>query len=368
MCIVISRQTDPMAHHEAIPLGLTTLGDHLPDPRTGERIAEAQRFAQFVDLGVLADELGFAAYHVGEHHFCDYVLSSPAVVLAAVAARTERVRLSTAVSLLPHLDPVRVAEDYATLDVLSGGRAELLAGRGVLRQHYAHFGQDADQSEQLLEEAVDLLRRLWSGEAVTWRGALRPPLDGVRVFPRPVQRPHVPVYLSASSLTSVARAVALGCPIAIATISTGPDLPAQLAAAYREQWAEAGRDPADAAVILHVHAYVGAATTAEAVDRWMPHQTSYLRWVLDTVRGPDTPMPPPWQSVGRPESQAICGSVDDVATEIARRLAAVGPVERLLVQTDQGGMPFDEVAASMERLITRVAPQVTDRLMAGVAR
>jgi alkanesulfonate monooxygenase SsuD/methylene tetrahydromethanopterin reductase-like flavin-dependent oxidoreductase (luciferase family) len=351
-----------MSDHTVIPLGLTTLGDHLPDPRTGERITEEQRFGQFVDLGVVADDLGFAAYHVGEHHFCDYVLSSPAVVLAAVAARTRRVRLSTAVSLLPHLDPVRVAEDYATLDVLSGGRAELLAGRGVFQQHYAHFGQDPAHSEHLLEEAVDLLRRLWSGRPVTWQGSLRPPLDGVTVFPRPLQRPHVPVYLSASSLTSVARAVALGCPIAIATISTGPDLPAQLAAAYRTQWADAGRDPAEAAVILHVHAYVGGGTTGEAADRWMPHQTSYLRWVLDTVRGPTTPMPPPWQTVGRPESQAICGSVDDVAAEIARRLAAVGPVERLLVQTDQGALPFDEVTASMERLVTRVAPQVADRL------
>lgn len=364
MRLLPSRHTEGMAHRTGIPLGLTTLGDHLPDPRTGGRITESERFAQFVELGVVADELGFAAYHVGEHHFCDYVLSSPAVVLAAVAARTRHVRLSTAVSLLPHLDPVRVAEDYATLDVLSGGRAELLAGRGVFQQHYAHFGQDAAQSELLLTESVDLLRRLWSGEPVTWRGSLRPPLDGVTVFPRPVQQPHVPVYLSASSLSSVRRAVTLGCPIAIATISTGPDLPAQLVAEYRRQWAEAGRDPAAAAVILHVHAYVGAGTTDEAVDRWMPHQTSYLRWVLDTVRGPATPMPPPWQQVGTPGSQAVCGSVDDVAAELARRIAAIGPVERLLVQSDQGGMPFDEVTASMERLVTRVAPQVAERLEA----
>lgn len=350
--------------HAVLPLGLTTLGDHLPDPRTGVRVGEAQRFAEFVELGVVADELGFAAYHVGEHHFCDYVLSSPAVVLAAVAARTHRVRLSTAVSLLPHLDPVRVAEDYATLDVLSGGRAELLAGRGVFQQHYGHFGQDPAQSEQLLEEAVDLLRQLWSGRPVTWQGTLRPPLRDVTVFPRPLQRPHVPVYLSASSLRSVARAVALGCPIAIATISTGPDLPTELVAEYRRLWGEAGRDPADARVILHVHGYVGAGTTADAVDRWMPHQTSYLRWVLDNVRGPDTPMPPPWQSTGRPESQAVCGSVDDVAAELARRIAPIAPIDRLLVQADQGGMPFDEVVASMERLVTRVAPQVAERLAA----
>jgi alkanesulfonate monooxygenase SsuD/methylene tetrahydromethanopterin reductase-like flavin-dependent oxidoreductase (luciferase family) len=349
----------------APPLGLTTLGDHLPGPDGGAgRVDEAARFRQFVELGVVGEELGFAALHLGEHHFSEYVLSSPTPILAAVGERTSRLRLSTAVSLLPHHDPVRVAEDYATVDVLSGGRVELLAGRGVFREHYAHFGQDPADSEELLVEAVALLRQLWTTTDVRWSGRLRPPLDGVTVHPRPVQRPHPPIVLSATSPSSVQRAVALGCPIAIATVSTGPDLPVELVRAYRAGWAAAGRDPAEAQVLLHVHAYVGDGTSAAAADTWMPHQTAYLRWVLDQVRGPSTPMPAAWTAATGPGAQAVCGSIDDVAEELAARLVAIGGVDRLLVQTDNASFPFAEVVASMERLARRVLPQVAERLAA----
>ena len=218
-------------------IGLVTLGDWLPDPATGRRVGEAERFRQFIELGVLAEDLGFDTFHVGEHHFSEYALSAPCPVLSAVAERTARLRLSTAVSLLGHHDPVSVAEDYATVDVLSGGRVELIAGRGVYQQHYGQFGQSWEASEELLAEAVELLRRLWTTEAVTWSGRLRPPLDAVTVHPRPVQQPHPPIWLSASSPSSVERAVALGCPIAIPTISTGVDVPPVLAAQFREQWA-----------------------------------------------------------------------------------------------------------------------------------
>ena len=344
------------------PLGLVTLGDHLPDPRTGIRIPEDERFRQFVELGVVAEELGCASFHVGEHHFSEYALSSPTPVLAAVAERTTSVVLSTAVSLLPHHDPVRIAEDYATVDVLSGGRVEVIAGRGVYRDHYRQFGQDADTSESMLVEAVELLRRLWTEEGVSWRGTIRPPLDSVTVHPRPVQRPHPPIWLSSSSLTSAARAVELGCPIAIATISTGKELPNELARAYRRDWAAAGRDPADAQVILHVHCYVGPGSTADARERWHPHQTSYLQWVLDEVRGPGLSPPPPWSTFDQPDSQAVCGSVDDVAEELAARVRAIGGVDRLLIHGDQGGLAFDEVCASMARVAEEVAPRLTELL------
>ncbi|MFM7537137.1 MAG: LLM class flavin-dependent oxidoreductase [Acidimicrobiales bacterium] len=348
----------------APPLGLTTLGDHLPDPNTGWRPTEPARFREFVELGVTAEELGFAAFHLGEHHFCDYVLSSPIPILAAVGERTRRLRLSTAVSLLPQHDPVLVAEDYATVDVLSDGRAELIAGRGVFRGLYDQFGQDPDTSEELLVESVSLLRRLWTETDVTWSGRIRPPLTGVTVTPRPVQAPHPPIVLSASSPGSARRAAALGCPIAIPTISTGVELPNEIARTYRDAWAATGRDPSAAVVILHVHCYVGAGTTVEAADRWMPHQVSYLRWVLDNVRNPSTPMPPAWTSAGTPQSQAVCGSVDDVAAEVARRLNAIGGADRLLVQTDQASFPVAEVYASMARLTGQVMPQVAERLAA----
>ncbi len=339
-------------------LGLVTLGDWMPDPRTGVRITEAARFRQFVELGVVAEQLGFDTFHVGEHHFSEYALSSPTPVLAAVAERTTTLRLSTAVSLLAHHDPVRIAEDYATVDVLSGGRVELIAGRGVYQAHYLQFGQSWDDSEAILTEAVELLRRLWTEEHVSWSGSIRPPLRAVTTHPRPVQRPHPPLWLSASSSASVARAVELGCPIVVPTISTGVDLPAQLAAEYREGWARAGHDPNLGRIGLHVHCYVGDGTTEEAREEWRPHQVGYLRWVLDDVRSPDSPMPPFMATLGEPDSQAVCGDVDDVTVDITKRIAAMGGVDVLLIQSDQGALPWDRVLGSLERFAEHIAPEL----------
>ena len=348
-------------------VGLVSLGDNLPHPGGGGRLSAAARFRQLVELGVLAEALGFDTFHLGEHHFSDYILSSPTPVLAAVAERTRRLRLSTAVSLLPHHDPVRVAEDYGTVDVLSGGRVELVGGRGVYRAHYAWFGQDHERGADMLAEAVNLLRLLWREERVSWTGAFRAPLREVTVQPRPVQRPHPPVWLSASSPESVDRAIALGCPIVIPTVSVGVDAPPALIARYREGWRRAGRNPADARVALHVHCYVGAASTAEAVESWRPFQTGYLSWVLRDVGGMDGPLPPPLAELATPAAQAVCGSVADVAADLERRLRATGGVERLLVQMDQGALPPHETAAAVMRFATGVLPLLRERLEASPA-
>jgi alkanesulfonate monooxygenase SsuD/methylene tetrahydromethanopterin reductase-like flavin-dependent oxidoreductase (luciferase family) len=340
--------------------GLVTLGDWLPDPRTRSRVSQRDRFRQIVDLGVLAEELGFASFHVGEHHFSDYAVSSPPVVLAAVAEKTTRLRLSTAATLLPHLDPVRVAEDYATVDVLSNGRVELVGGRGVYQDHYRHFHGSWDDSDAMLTESVNLLRRLWTSTDVTWQGRFRSPLDHITVQPRPVQVPHPPIALSASSKASVDRAVALQCPIVIPTVSTGRSLPAELAAHYRECWALAGHDPAVAGISLHVHLHVGDGSTDDARRFWAPFQQSYLSWVLSDVRGRTGELPPAFRVDDNPDAQAVCGSVDDVAAELRWRLDAIGPIDRLLVQCDQGGLPPDQVSAAVTRFARDVAPFISE--------
>ena len=346
------------------PLGVVSLGDYIADPATGKFVDEGDKFRGLVEMGVACEQMGFASYHLGEHHFTDYALSAPAPLLAAVAVQTKRIILSTAVTLLPHHDPVFIAEDFATVDVVSRGRMEIVVGRGVYKDHYRLFGQDGDASEAMLSECVKLLRRLWTERDVHWSGTVRPPLDGVTIHPRP-QQTNPPIVMSASSMGSVKRAVELGCPIAIATISTGKFLPNDLARAYREQWAAAGRDPADARVILHTHCYVGAGSSAAARDFWMPYQIGYLTWVVKEVRGAAAPLPPHWTTLDQPDSQAVCGSVDDVAAEIASRVAACGGVDRLLVQADSGGMPLSEALASHERVATKVRDQVSDRLTAG---
>ncbi len=343
-------------------VGLVSLGDSLPHPHTGDRLSPHARFRQLVEMGALAEELGFWSFHLGEHHFSEYILSSPTPILAAVAERTTTLRLSTAVSLLPHHDAVRLAEDYGTVDVLSGGRAELVGGRGVYRGHYAQFGQDHERSAEMLAESVDLLRRLWTEENVTWSGRFRPPLDGVTVHPRPVQQPHPPIWLSASSPESVDRAVELGCPIVIPTVSVGVHAPPGLIARYREGWRQAGRDPAAGRVALHAHCHVGAGSTAAAVESWRPFQTGYLSWVLREVAGADGPLPPHFEALATPEAQAVCGSVDDVVADLERRIRATGGVEVLLVQMDQGGLPPDETVATITRFATQVLPRLRESL------
>ena len=330
--------------------GLVTLGDWLPDPATGVRVSQHERFRHIVSLGPLAEAHGFTALYVGEHHFSEYALSAPPVVLAAIAERTTTLRLSTAVTLLPHLDAVRVAEDYATVDVLSGGRVELVAGRGVYQNHYGYFTGSWDESNEMLVEGVSLLRDLWTNQDVHWSGRWRAPLDGVSIQPRPIQLPHPPIWLSASSFASVERAVSLRCPIVIPTISTGVTLPAELANAYRSSWASAGHDPTDAKIALHVHGYIGETDDVAARDRWAPYQHGYLGWVLRSIRGHAAALPPSFEVSDRPDAQAVCGSATFVAAELSRRVEAMGGVDRLLVQCDQGGLPAVEVAACVERL------------------
>lgn len=351
---------------ECPPLGVVTLGDFIADPATGEFVDEGDKFRGFVDMGVECERLGFASYHLGEHHFTDYVLSCPAPLLSAIAVQTKRIILSTAVTLLPHHDPIFIAEDFGVVDVLSRGRMEILVGRGVYKDHYRLFGQDGDRSEAMLDEGVRLLRRLWTERDVHWSGTIRPPLDGVTMHPRPHQA-NPPIVISASSMNSVKRAVDLGCPIAIATISTGKFLPNDLVKAYREGWVAAGHDPQDAKVILHTHCYVGAGSTSAARDFWMPYQMGYLSWVVKEVRGSVAPLPPHWATLDQPDSQAVCGSVDDVAKEIAERIIAIGGVDRFLVQADSGGMPQAEAMASHERVATKVRDQVSERLSRATA-
>ena len=196
-------------------IGLLTLGDLLPDPATGKKLTPAARHRQIVDLGVRAEEMGFDLFSVGEHHLCDYVLSAPPVVLAAVAARTERIRLSTGVTLIGSLDPLRVAEDYATLDAISNGRVEVVVGRGIVRRTYRDLGYDPEQSHALFAEHVEALLEFWTKDKSDWpsRG-----LQAVTAQPRPEQKPHPPVWVGSASENSIDRAASLGLPLMLPTV------------------------------------------------------------------------------------------------------------------------------------------------------
>src|SRR5687767_1814220 len=216
----------------------------------------AQRLRNLIDEIELADQLGLDVFGVGEHHRRDYAVSSPAVVLAAAAERTSRIRLTSAVTVLSSDDPVRVFQDFATLDLLSGGRAEIMAGRGSFIESFPLFGYDLKDYDALFAEKLELLLKLRESERITWSGRLRPALDGLGVYPRPLQEP-LPVWLAVGGTPqSVVRAGTLGLPLALAIIGGQPERFAPLVELYRDAGRGAGHDPSRLRVGINSHGYV----------------------------------------------------------------------------------------------------------------
>lgn len=347
-------------------LGLLSLGDCLDDPATGLRPTAAERHRAIVEEAVLAETLGFDSVWLGEHHFCDYVLASPPVLLAAIAARTSRVRLGTGVTLLANLDPVRVAEDYATLDAISDGRVDLVAGRGILIDTYEAFGQKPDESRERYREHLELLLRLWRETEVTWNGRFRAPLDAVTVEPRPVQKPHPPVWVGGgSSLHSVDLAAELGLPLMLPSV-LAPALDfAPLVARYRERFAAAGHDPAAARVGCCHHVHVRP-DSQDAREGWKPYYLNYLRFVDRVWSRRDL-----IHAKARVELDyerllagvAVCGSPAEVVDRIGAARETLG-LDVHLAMFDLGGLPPAAVARTLDLYATAVAPQLR-RLGAG---
>jgi alkanesulfonate monooxygenase SsuD/methylene tetrahydromethanopterin reductase-like flavin-dependent oxidoreductase (luciferase family) len=338
-------------------VGLLSLGDHMTDPVTGVKTTQAERHRSLVEQAVLAEQLGFRSVHLGEHHFCDYILSAPPVVLAAIAERTSTLRLSTGVTLGANLDPVRVAEDYATLDLLSGGRIEPVIGRGTAFPHtFRAFGQDATVARSCFDEHVELLMRIWETDGpVTWCGAHRAALDAVVVLPRPMQRPRPPVWLGAGSRESVELAARLGLWLMLPSVFGAPASFRPAVDHYLECWEAAGRARADARIGCVSHCHVNT-TSQQAHDTWRPRYTAYMTWVTDfVVRGMGGTVVPPFDYDAAVSSFAVCGS----PAEVVERLGEIREQLQLdtqLLMFDMGGMPWPELQATIELAGTEVLP------------
>jgi len=255
---------------------LMSLVLNTPNAITGETLTIQKKYQNVLKQAELAEQLGFDAYGVGERHSAPFLASAPPVVLTAIAARTSRIRLLTTVTVLSVLDPVRVAEDYATLDHLSGGRLELIIGKGNDASHYPLFGVDIEEQWQSLEERYELLKRLWSEENVTWEGKYRPPLNGVTTQPRPFQK-EIPIWHgSASSTISTELAAKHGAPIFSSNTIHRQSKYKDLIDHYRERFEFYGHDPAKAIVGAGAGGsiYIGK-TKEEAIKRFRPYYDLY---------------------------------------------------------------------------------------------
>lgn len=329
-------------------LGLATFADLTsgvtPEQRMGELLEEAE----------LAEQLGLDLFAVGEHHRPDYLVSSPAVVLAAIAARTERIRLSSAVTVLSSEDPVRVFQQFAELDLLSGGRAEIMAGRGSFIESFPLFGYELDDYDELFAEKLDLLLRIRDSDRLTWSGRLRAPLEDAVVWPRPVQSP-LPVWVAVGGTPqSVVRAGTLGLPMTLAIIGGQPERFVPLVELYREAARAAGRDRV-ARLAINTHAFV--AESAGEADAAFAVPYLHMMNRIGRERG--------WPPAGRAQYEALrsprgalaVGTPEQVAEKILFEHELFAN-DRYIAQMSVGAVAHRDVMRSIELFGTQVAPTV----------
>ena len=330
-------------------LGVATFAD------LASGVSPQQRMRELMEEAELADQLGLDVFAIGEHHRPDFLVSSPATVLAAAAVRTERIRLSSAVTVLSSDDPVRVFQQFAHVDLLSGGRAEIMAGRGSFIESFPLFGYDLDDYDDLYAEKLDLLLKIRDSDRVSWSGRHRAALEDAGVWPRPVQDP-LPVWVAVGgSPQSVVRAGTLGLPLTIAIIGGPYQRFAPLVDLYREAYAVAGHDPAGAKVAINTHAFVGA-TSVEA-DRAFAAPYLAMMNRIGRERG--------WPPSGRREYEALrspsgalaVGSVQEVAEKLLAEHELFGH-QRYIAQISVGAVAHRDVLAAMELFGTGVAPIV----------
>jgi len=336
-----------------------------PDAVTGERISPEQRMQNLLETMELADQVGLDVFALGEHHRPDFISSAPAVILAAAAARTQSIRLSSAVTVLSSDDPVRVFQSFATLDLISHGRAEIMAGRGSFIESFPLFGYDLKDYNELFSEKLDLLLQIREHERVTWSGKHRPALDNQGVYPRPVQNP-LPVWIAVGGTPeSVIRAGTLGLPLALAIIGGLPEQFAPLVELYYRAAQHSGHDPSQLRFSINSHGYI-ADERQQAIDEAFPPFALMMN-KIGRERG--------WPGMTRQQFEASCtlrganfvGSPDDIIEKILFQHEIFGH-HRLLLQLSVGTIPHDKMMHAIELLGTKVAPVVRAEIASRTAK
>jgi probable LLM family oxidoreductase len=338
-------------------IGLYTFAS-LPSGAGTDAQSHRRRIRALIEEAELAEQAGLDVFGVGEHHRPDFAISAPAVVLAAIAERTSRIRLTSAVSVISTDDPVRVFEEFATLDALSGGRAEIMAGRGSFTESFPLFGYDLRDYDALFAEKLDLLLRLREDVRVSWQGRHRAPIADMGVYPRPVQDP-LPVWVATGgNPESAIRAGMLGLPLALAIIGGAPARFGQVATLYRQAATRAGHDPAPP-LSINSHGHI-APTSQQALDESFPPVSESMNRI-----GRERNWPPmsrsDYESAATLHGANFVGSPQQVIEKVLYQHEIFGH-ERFLLQFGLGAMPHAQTMRSIELLGTEVAPAVRAEL------
>lgn len=344
-------------------LGLYSFADWGADPTTGEKISQAERIHEILEEIELADQVGLDVYGLGEHHRDDYVSSAPDVILAAAASRTKHIRLTSAVTVLSSDDPVRVFQRFATLDLISEGRAEIMAGRGSFIESFPLFGYDLRDYEGLFKEKLELLIKLRENEVISWQGKHRPSIDNRLVMPRPMQD-LMPLWIAVGGTPeSVVRAARLGLPMALAIIGGMPEQFGPLVNLYRQSAEQAGHDPAKLPISVNSHGFI-----AETREQAIQESFAPVKMAMDRI-GRDRGWSP--MTMGQYEASAhirganFLGSPDDIIEKILFQHEIFNH-QRFLLQVSVGTMPHDKVMNAIELFGTKVAPVVRKEIASRV--
>ena len=336
-----------------LELGLATFAD------LGAGVTPEQRMRELLEEARLADELGLDVFAVGEHHRADYLISSPTVALAAIAAQTSNIRLSSAVTVLSSEDPVRVFQQFAELDLISGGRAEIMAGRGSFIESFPLFGYALDDYDELYAEKLELLLALRSGNPVTWSGRHRPPLQGAEIYPRPLQDP-LPIWVAVGGTPqSVVRAAVLGLPLTIAIIGGQPARFKPLVELYDRVWVESGHAPEDRRLAINTHAFVG--DTRAAADAAFAHPYLATMNKIGRERGWPPAGREQYEALTAPDGAVAVGSPEQVAEKILME-HELFQNQRYVGQISVGAVAHADVMHAIELFGARVAPLVRGEL------
>jgi probable LLM family oxidoreductase len=343
-------------------IGLASFVDLNPDPRTGHKLSPAERVKNLLEEIELADQVGLDIYGLGEHHREEYVSSAPEVLLAAAATRTKNIRLTSAVTVLSSDDPVRVFQRFASLDLVSNGRAEIIAGRGSFIESFPLFGYSLNDYDELFSEKLDLLLKVRDSEMVTWEGHHRPSIDNKGVYPRPVQE-KLAIWVGVGGTPeSVIRAASRGLPMALAIIGGMPERFAPFAQLFRRASQEYGYEGLP--MSINSHGFI-ADTKQEAIDASFPAIEAVMN-KIGRERG--------WMPLRKEQYEAsadvrganFLGSPDDIIEKILYQ-HDIFKHERLTIQLSVGTMPHKKLMHAVELLGTKVAPVVRKEIASRVA-
>jgi probable LLM family oxidoreductase len=347
-------------------IGVDSFAAAISDPATGLAVTPVERMEHLLEEIELADEVGLDVFGIGEHHRAEFLDSAPVVILAAAAARTKRIRLTSAVTVLSAADPVRVFQEFATLDLISKGRAEIVAGRGSFVEAYPLFGLSLEDYDSLFEEKLDLLLTIREHTNVTWAGKHRAPLTGQAVYPRPLQDP-LPVWIGVGGTpTSFIRAGVLGLPLMVAIIGGEPERFRPLIDLYREAWRRAGHPAEKLIVGLHSIGFL-ADTTKEAADVFYPGY-AHTFTEIGKERGWAPTTRAQYDLQRGPTGAFLIGDAETVAKKILYVDKALGGISRVTFQMGVSTLPHQKMQRAIEILGTRVAPLVNKEIAPSAGR